>query len=73
MRLKDIVIKMSDEELKKAVIEIEEWHNTTVLTKGVTRKIADQIHEEIKNHYSLELAEKMILREAALRYCKFVK
>jgi len=73
MNLEKITKKLTDVDIKLAVKEIQEWYDKTILTDGVLRNVANQYKEDgLPSEHALQLAEKLILLEAAVRFCKEV-
>lgn len=71
MSIKDYVIGLSDENLRKAVREIIEWRGTTVLCLGKVRDIACKMIEDglTDDIHALRMAEDAVIMEAATRFC----
>jgi len=70
--IEKIIKNISDKDLKTGILEIQDWHNSTILKDGIVRDIAKKIKKELNNSYDLRIAEDHILMEGALRFCRFI-
>jgi len=68
MTLEDIILKLSDEELKEAFHEIVEWREEGVLKKdGVVRKTRERYVQDTGIDYPVRGMETPILYEISRR------
>lgn len=70
--IKNLISPLTDDELKTAFSEIQEWQRTGVLAQGVVRDIHRKYIEKVgyNDPISLIVVEKEFLYEMAFRFAK---
>lgn len=71
MNIKEIFQKATDEELKQAYTELNDWMNTGILINdGIVRKFQKQVEGLLESDYILRSIERDILWEIGYRFSK---
>lgn len=72
MDIKSEAKKIRPMGLRKCMEELFDWHNTGILESGLVRDFAEDVVFKVTkdNQHKLQIAEGVLLKEAARRYLK---